>query len=248
MTDAAARAARATSFGAAAATYERGRPGYPADAVGWLLAGTTGPVADVGAGTGKLTRAIAATGREVIAIDPDAGMLDGLRSALPGVPTAVGRAERLPLGDGAVAAALFGQSWHWVDVPTASAEVARVLAPGGVLGMVWNVRDRRVPWVDALMSLTEPSAAERLIDEGPTVAAPFGELETATFTWVDDVTPESVVDLVASRSSVITASAEARGRTVESVRRLFAEHPDVAGMDRIALPYVTHTFRAQVDH
>ena len=51
----------ANSFGAEAAAYEEGRPGYPAEAVAWLLepAGAHPRVVDIGAGTGKLTRVVA---------------------------------------------------------------------------------------------------------------------------------------------------------------------------------------------
>ena len=73
-------AERGLGFGVAAAAYERGRPEYPADAVTWLLEGAGDEVVDVGAGTGKLTRAVRATGRRVIAVDPDAGMLARLRA------------------------------------------------------------------------------------------------------------------------------------------------------------------------
>lgn len=66
---------RATSFGQQAGACDRGRPEYPVEAVEWML-GTAGPeVLDVGAGTGKLTRAVLATGRTVVAVDPDAAML-----------------------------------------------------------------------------------------------------------------------------------------------------------------------------
>src|SRR3546814_3890635 len=118
----------ATSFGAAADTYEAGRPSYPAEAVAWMLqpvreAGRALRVADVGAGTGKLTRVIVESGAEAIAIDPDLGMLERLRANVVGVPTFVGRAESLPLTDAALDAVLLGQAWPGVDVPAASSEV-----------------------------------------------------------------------------------------------------------------------------
>ena len=86
-----------TSFGTAAGDYERGRPSYPPDAVAWLLEGVTGPVVDVGAGTGKLTAQIVLHGHAVTAVDPDAAMLSALSVSVPGVPTLVGAAEALPL-------------------------------------------------------------------------------------------------------------------------------------------------------
>src|SRR5688572_1750122 len=108
------------SFGSAAGAYESGRPDYPREAVEWLLepvhiAGRALLVADVGAGTGKLTRTIVEIGADVVAVDPDTAMLAALRESVHGVPTFVGTAERMPLPDASVDALLLGQAWHWVD-------------------------------------------------------------------------------------------------------------------------------------
>ncbi len=138
---------QATSFGAAAAAYERGRPPYPAEAIDWLLPPGAARVLDVGAGTGKLTRQLAQRGLDVLAVEPLAGMRDQLARAVPGVPVYPGTAEDIPLPDGSVDAVLAAQAWHWVDPVRAVPEVARVLVPGGQLGLAWNVRDERVDWV-----------------------------------------------------------------------------------------------------
>ena len=142
--------ARATSFGGQAASYEAGRPDYPFDAVAWMLEPLphgSRRVADVGAGTGKLTRVLVeAPDAEVVAIDPDAAMLAVLRQNVPGVPTFAGTAEALPLPDASVDAVVLGQAWHWVDPVAASAEAGRAVRRGGVLGLVWNLRDDREEW------------------------------------------------------------------------------------------------------
>src|SRR3954447_20657102 len=126
----ASREEMSTSFGAASAAYELGRPDYPADAVEWMLRpvrheGRALRVADVGAGTGKLTRVAVELGAEVVAIDPDPAMLAELRTQVHGVPTFVGSAERMPLPDASLDALLFGQAWHWVDPVAGSAEAGR---------------------------------------------------------------------------------------------------------------------------
>ena len=118
---------RGTSFHQAADAYARARPTYPPEAVAWMLPDGSVDVVDVGAGTGKLSAVIAAAGRSVVAIDPDAGMLENFRAEVPGVRTEVGSAERLPLPDASVDVVTFGQAWHWVDPPAATAEAARVL-------------------------------------------------------------------------------------------------------------------------
>ena len=183
-----------TSFGRAAATYEAGRPEYPAEAVEWMLEPVASrkplQVADVGAGTGKLTRAVLALGADVVAIDPDTAMLEQLRVGLPEVRTVEGTAERLPLPDASVDAVVLGQAWHWVDPDAGSAEVGRVLRPGGVLGLVWNIRDEREPWVARLTEIMHGSNAEQLIaGGGPWVAAPFARLERREWTWSRRVAP-----------------------------------------------------------
>jgi len=123
--------ARARNFGTLAEVYERVRPGYPPEAVDWALPASAHRVLDVGTGTGKLSDALLATGREVTAVDPDPGMLAVLAAKHPGVPTLVGPAEHLPVADASADAVTFGQSWHWVDPARGSVEVARVLRPGG---------------------------------------------------------------------------------------------------------------------
>ena len=151
--DEARRREQATSFGAAAGAYERGRPPYPAEAIDWLLPPGAARVLDVGAGTGKLTRELAARGLDVVAVEPLPGMREQLARAVPGVPVHPGTAEDIPLPDGSVDAVLAAQAWHWVDQARAVPEVARVLVPGGQLGLVWNMRDDRADWVAQLSQI-----------------------------------------------------------------------------------------------
>lgn len=235
---------KATSFGAAVGEYDRSRPEYPAEAVAWMLPADARDVADVGAGTGKLTSGLVAEGRVITAIDPDAQMLARLSQRLPDIRTLIGTGEDLPLPDASMDAVVFGQAWHWVDPPRASAEVARVLRPGGTLGLIWNIRDDAEPWVRELTDVMHSSDAEAMIaDRGPVVGEPFGELEHETFRWTGSFTVESLVELAASRSYIITATAERRDEVLAGVRSLGERVRDVDG--RIAMPYVTHAFTAR---
>lgn len=234
-----------TSFGSAAEDYQRARPGYPSEAVSWLLDDNPVVVVDVGAGTGKLTQALIAPGRMTIAIDPDAVMLQTLVSVVPGVTTRVGSAERLPLDDASVDSAVFGQAWHWVDPVVASREVGRVVRPGGRLGLVWNIRDERVPWIARFTDIMGGSAAEGLIaGGGPRVHDPFGALEVATFDWSQPVTAATLFELAHSRSRVIAANAADRARIDRELSELFASLPGLAHGGSIELPYRTHAYRA----
>ena len=76
------RAERAASFARVADAYERARPGYPADAVLWLAGETPCDIVDLGAGTGKLTRSLAALGHHVVAVEPLPEMLDRVESVV----------------------------------------------------------------------------------------------------------------------------------------------------------------------
>lgn len=225
--------------------YERARPGYPAAAIEWLLPGSGSKVLDVGAGTGKLSAQLSRAGHVVLAVDPDPAMLAVLSRRLPAVATAVGSAEDLPIDDLAVDAVTFGQSWHWVDPVLASHEAARVLRPGGRLGLFWNIRDESMEWVAELSAIMQSSAAEGMLAAGPPqVAAPFTALEHATWQWTSTLTVDGLVDLAASRSYVIALDNEERGRVLEAVHLLGERVADAAGS--IHLPYRTHGFRAFV--
>jgi len=235
----------AGSFGSATEAYEAGRPSYPDAAVEWMLepAGPRPRVADVGAGTGKLTRAVQRTGAHVIAVEPDAAMLDVLRESVPGVETLVGRAERMNLPDESLDAVVLGQAWHWVDVAAASSEVARVLKPGGVLGLVWNIRDDSVTWVRRLGDIMKGSHAEELLTgEGPRVAAPFGELEHESWRWSRRMRRDEILAMVHSRSYVITAPPEEKARIDAEVGALL-DQVGANAENTVERAYVTHAFR-----
>ena len=233
----------ATSFGTAVQAYDRARPGYPSEAIAWLLPAPGARVLDVGAGTGKLSAQLSRAGHVVLAVDPDPTMLDQLHRRLPGVATAVGSAEALPVDDLSVDAVTFGQAWHWVDARLASREAARVLRPGGRLGLFWNIRDEREPWVAELSRVMRSSAAEAMLAAGPPeVGAPFVAVEHEVWEWTCPLTVDGLVDLVASRSFVIALDADERERVLGQVRMLGERVCDDEG--GILMPYRTHGFRA----
>lgn len=237
-----------TSFGSEAHNYELGRPDYPFEAVAWMLETVPADsrrIADVGAGTGKLTRVLAtAPDAEVVAIDPDPEMLTTLRASVPGVPTFVGTAEQLPLPDASLDAVVLGQAWHWVDPVRGSEEVGRVLRDGGVLGLIWNIRDDRVDWVRRLTEIMHGSHAEiMLAGGGPVVASPMGALEEQTWEWTRPMTRDLMHRMASSRSYVITAPDEEKHRIRRDMDALFDEL-GLADGAAIDLPYVTRAFRS----
>ncbi len=233
-----------TSFGSAAAAYERGRPGYPDEALDWLLPPGARRVLDLGAGTGKLTRLLVGRGLDVVAVEPSEGMRAEFARAVPGVPVLDGTAERIPLESGSVDAVLLAQAWHWVDVEPASREVARVLRAGGRLGLVWNLRDPGEDWVARLEQLiAQPTESGGADMADPVVGPPFGPLERTDLPWTATLTPADILDMVASRSYVITMSERDRQTLLGEIGRLLAEHPDLAGRGVVPLPYVARCYR-----
>jgi SAM-dependent methyltransferase len=232
---------QAWSFGAAAAAYERGRPPYPAEAVDWLLPEAASRVLDLGAGTGKLTRQLRDRGLDVIAVEPSEGMREQLARAVPGVTVHAGSAEEIPLADSSVDAVLVAQAWHWVDLSRAVSEVARVLVPGGRLGLVWNIRDEREDWVAELGQILHDPGDHRREDRG-IIGPPFGPVERCDVEWTHRLGPDELIDLAASRSYVITMPEEQRAAVLAGIRRLASR----AGSGGLVLPYVTECYRAQL--
>jgi SAM-dependent methyltransferase len=236
------RGDHANSFGPAADVYERARPPYPEEALDWLLPGGAPRVIDLGAGTGKLTRQIRDRGLSVTAVEPSDGMRAELARAVPGVPSVAGSAEHVPLPDGSADVVLCAQAWHWVDVERAVPEVARILSPGGRLGLIWNLRDEREDWVRRLGEIIGSPEMHRRAELG----ARFGPVSVREFTWTHWIGLDRLLDLVASRSAVILLPAEARAALLDEVRELAGTHPALAGREAFGLPYVTECARASL--
>jgi ubiquinone/menaquinone biosynthesis C-methylase UbiE len=224
--------------------YDRGRPTYPAEAAQWLVGRDAATVLELGAGTGKLTERLVTLGHDVLATDPDAAMLERLRAHLPEARTIVAHAEDLPLGERSYDAVVAAQAFHWFDLDRALPEIARVLRPGGRLGVVWNQRDESIPWVRRLGriigtqdQLREPAAA---ISE----CGLFGEVEEASYQHWQRIDRSSIQDLVLSRSNVAVLDQAGRAEKLAEVLAFYDDYG--RGMDGMQLPYVTRCFRSTV--
>src|SRR5215469_13863548 len=119
-------------------------PSYPVDAIAWLIEKLGikpgRQVVDLAAGTGTLTAQLTSAGADIVAVEPVASMRERLRARLPGIPVLAGAAEALPFGDKSVDAVVVARAFHWFDVRPAMGEIARVVRPGGYLGLIWNAR------------------------------------------------------------------------------------------------------------
>ena len=201
---------RARSFGAVAAAYAAHRPGYPDEAVAWALA----PVAvgsphvlDLGAGTGKLSEALA------------------------------GRAEVT-----AVDAVLVGQAWHWFDRDRATAEIVRVLRPGGVLALVRNDEDPDAPLLGPFLRADPLSAPEVGHDHGrvPPVHDLLGEVTQRRFPNPRPTDVDAEIARLGTYSWMLAADPAERAAFERRVRDHLGDRPG-----RFTLPLVTTVQRAQ---
>jgi SAM-dependent methyltransferase len=245
--------ASAAGFATDMAVYERGRPSYPPDVVAWLVDGLgIGPgrrVVDLAAGTGKLTRLLVPTGADITAVEPSAAMRAELGRQVPGVAVLDGTAEALPLADASVDADTVGQAFHWFDVPRATAEIARVLVPGGRLGFVWNERDTSAePWVAELSRLIrwdhrhEVGVPLNVELDWRTIFAErgvgFGPLERFDTTYRQELDVDTLVQRVLSTSYIASAAVAEQQRIEAAVRSVTAGFPE-----RFELPYITVAYR-----
>jgi SAM-dependent methyltransferase len=169
-------------------------------------------------------------------------MLEVLSNSLPETPALLGTAEEIPLPDDSVDAVLVAQAWHWVDATRAIPEIARVLRPGGRLGLVWNTRDERLGWVRELGRIIGQDGDP--VRDRVSLRAPFSDVQRHQVEWTNYLTPQALIDLVASRSYCITAPAEARTKTLDRVRELLRTHPALANSNGLVMPYVTVCIRA----
>ncbi|SAK58312.1 biotin biosyntehsis-like protein [Caballeronia hypogeia] len=244
--------AAAQGYTANSESYVRGRPDYPPELAGWLkdaLGLEPGAsVVDLGAGTGKFTPRLVQSGARVTAVEPVDSMRAKLAAALPGVQALAGSAQSIPLADASIDAVVCAQSFHWFASRAALDEIHRVLKPGGRLGLVWNVRDARVPWVaklDAIVNRYEGDAP-RYYTGAWRNAFPhegFGALVESHFSLSHTGSPEDVIVHRVRSTSFIAALPEATRAEIDvAVRALIEAEPELSGRREVTVPYETAAF------
>ena len=238
---------RALSFGSVAEAYERYRPGYPDEVVDIVLDYAGHPLAtalEIGAGTGKATRAFAAHGVSVTATDPDAAMLAELRAQAAGAVPVQARFEELLVGtpyDLVYAAA----AMHWTEPEGRWERVAGMLAPGGVFASFGGPLQLADPDVEA--RVREARAPFLADDEVPSPdGTPVGDpmqwpgTELTRSDLFDDVrqvvlvrrmtmTAHDYVGLLSTVSAYLELPAAARTVVLAAIRRALPCRVDVVG-------------------
>jgi SAM-dependent methyltransferase len=226
------------SFGSIAADYDRLRSASADEAIDWMLPSGCATAVDLAAGTGLQSRVIARKVPRVVAVEPDGRMASHLRARSADVTALRGVAEALPLAEASVDAVLISSAWHWMDPARAVPELARVLRDGGRLGLSGTGVDEQVGWIIELERFAYGPDQDSSPDGGsdhrrgsrglPGVELPDGhpfvDIDGADFTFTRTMTVADYVDLQATYSRVITASAAERAAMLARVR---------AGLDRL---------------
>jgi SAM-dependent methyltransferase len=243
-------APRRLTFGAQAAAYERARPGWPKEAARWLVPEDAELVVELGAGTGKLTRAVAALGVSVLAVEPDSRMLAVLHER--GLEGVEGSAEAIPVGDGQADAVVAGSALHWFDLDRALPEIHRVLRPGGRLAFGWNHRDARHPTIASMSEVIYASAPYQKTmgwqrEDWPAAVTKeglFRDVEHRRFEHLLELPRSSLDDHLHSYSGLALLPDEERRRVFDDVAASLDADPSLRDGDLLRLPFVVEAYRA----
>ena len=168
-----------------------------------------------------------------------------LRRRAPQAMAVGAAAQALPVRASTVHAVACAQSFHWFASTEVVQEFARVLVPHGVLALIWNVRDERVPWVRRLSTLTDEfegeapryksGAWERALDDGPLVEIDRREVPHAHVGPVEQV----VIHRTLSVSFIAALPEEERTALTGRLRQLVRQEPALAREGDVAFPYRT---------
>ena len=201
-------------------------------------------IADIGAGTGKLTFSLASHPyvTRVIAVEPSSDMREAFHLALPDFPEEdllATTAEHTSLPDGSMDVVTYGQCWHWLDEQSAAGEAARILKPGGTIALFFNQLDVSQPWVKRLTRIMRSGDVHRFT-ESPRFGDSFTDPMLTRYFWQDRLPPEAVMALGTTRSSWIKSSPENRAKMQANLHWYLFQKLGYDAESIVELPY--HTF------
>jgi SAM-dependent methyltransferase len=255
-------AVRALAFDGWADDYERFRPGYPPalfDLIAQRLAlPDEATVVDLGAGTGKVARAVAARGWHVTAVDLGGRLLEvlGRHAGAEGLDISLvqASAEQTGLPAARFDAALAGEAYHWFDAPAALLEMARIVRPGGGIAFFWNVGEESTPLIESERALVAEYGidASDVRKAGPRpetrdailAAGAFGEPEFVQMRHTVVMTGAEYVGLARTKSHLRTAPQDLQDRFVRAFEAMLTSH-GIGSSDPIEAGYVVDCWIAR---
>lgn len=242
--------------------YEKGRPKYTKESVEYLLKqlGALGKdndkaltILELGAGTGMFTKAMAEALEgfpkiRIIASDPQPYMYEVLKKKVPGIETMQFLAEKIPFPDESIDIVIAAQCFHYFANTKSLAEIHRVLVPRGTFGMIWNSRNQGVDWVIKTQEIIEPYSRR---DNNPNnldnkwmevieSSQLFEELQkNTTHGFFQEGNADDMITVIMCISSVNKCSDDEKKDVKSKVMDILENHPDLKGLTRFKLPYVT---------
>jgi SAM-dependent methyltransferase len=228
-------------------------------------------VVDLGAGTGAMTKDLLGMVERVIAIEPDDRMRGILASSLPEVTTLRGTGESMPLETSSVDVVLASSSWHWMDKDRALQEAARVLVPGGTLGVVWSGPDPDGPFVSQAQAMLsemssgqaesgarsarEPDLGREVMDTENRVDtvlripahSSFAQPEHKTLTWDVSLTADELIGLLGTFSWIITMPDERRDQVISLARHVLRDSLGISGDVTVDVQYRSEAWRTHLN-
>jgi len=239
-------------FAKSGALYDRSRPAYAPAALEHILSLVPrgGHVVDVGAGTGKFSKALATYGaHRITAVEPVAGMRETLRATMGdgnSLTVVDGSAEQMPLDDNAADAIVCAQAFHWFATAEALREFHRVLRPEGKLVLIWNTFDDSHAWLKALedlrSSLYDASVPRQQTQQWRSVfpSPLFHDLHEWTGYYCQPASHDLVADRIMSSSAVAAADQETQAALRASVLAVLMADPDTKDhVHDLEIPYET---------
>lgn len=234
--------------------YIKYRPGYTPETVTHIAdaAGLTpgAAIADIGSGTGILTRLLLDRHYTVYAVEPNGPMREAAEVSLQQYPdfhSVNGAAEATTLPDQSIDLITSATAFHWFDPLPTQAEFRRILKPGGHVALLWNIR--RPDADDFSRAYEQLWAVQPDGDKKDMGEADFrtffrrGQYTTRSFPLTQTFDEEGLVGRSLSSSMAPPPGSEAEKVFCAQIRALFAQH-QVQGV--VTITYETKIYLGTV--